>query len=126
MDESPGRRVARDRGQQAEQAVRELLVAEGYQLLGERVRLGALELDLVARRGPVLLVVEVRYRSEDSWQSAFGSLSRAKRELLRRAVARLWSRYRADPSLQQVRVEIAAVAFLANETTIERVLLPLA
>ncbi len=88
------------------------LTAQGYQIVATNLRIGALELDLVARQQRVLVVVEVRTRSPKSWTSGFGSLSPSKRARIRRAGQRLWDRrYRADSSVDRLRFDAASVHF---------------
>jgi putative endonuclease len=108
-------------GRRAELVVAEELFARGFSVLGRNVRLGALELDVVARKGPLLLVVEVRVRGSGAWVGPFESVTRAKRARLRRAVERLW-RQRAERALsdvERVRIDVAAVTFEAGRTRVE-------
>jgi putative endonuclease len=71
---------------------------------------GRLEIDVVARRGPVIAVVEVRTRGKTAWTSAFGSVDQKKRFRLRRAGERLWQRrYKHDPSAERLRFDVASV-----------------
>ena len=72
--------------------------------------MGRLEIDVVARRGPVIAVVEVRTRGKTAWTSAFGSVDRKKRLRLRRAGERLWQRrYKNDASAERLRFDVASV-----------------
>lgn len=76
------------------------------------MRLSYLELDLVARRGELIVVVEVRSRSAGSWTSGFGSLDGRKRHRIRLAGLRLWQRrYRDDLSVKRLRFDAASVLF---------------
>ncbi len=50
------------RGRAAESIAAGYLELAGYSVLGRNLRFGALEVDVLARRGNVLVVVEVRYR----------------------------------------------------------------
>src|SRR5690348_14321170 len=93
-------RSRKEIGADAEQAVVEYLVRQGAEIVARNLRIGALEIDIVARVGALILVVEVRYRSARSWTSAFSSIDGKKRLHLRRAGERLWNRrYRRDPSV---------------------------
>jgi putative endonuclease len=79
------------------------------------LRLGPLEIDIVARQRGVIAVVEVRTRGKGSYTRALGSIGWAKRQRLKRAASRLWrERYRHDLSVDTIRFDAAAV-FL-NET----------
>jgi putative endonuclease len=96
------------------------LVEHGFRIVARNLRQGALELDLVARREDLVVVVEVRYRGPASWTSAFGSVLPRKRELLRRAAWRLWrSRYAHDPTVNRLRIDVAAVCFGATGARVE-------
>jgi putative endonuclease len=103
---------AHDLGARAEEAVAEYLSARGVAIVARNLRVGRLELDLVAREGPVVLVVEVRTRGPTSWTRALGSLDREKRRRVRRAGERLWrARYRHDSSVERLRYDAASVRF---------------
>jgi putative endonuclease len=100
------------RAVEAEAAVVEYLEGLGYSILGCNVRLGRLELDIVARDGKTVVVVEVRTRSEHALTTGFGSIDRGKRERTRRAGERLWrERYRDDPGVDHLRFDAASVTF---------------
>jgi putative endonuclease len=71
---------------------------------------GRLELDVVARKGPLVVVVEVRTRGPGSWTRALGSIDAATRQRIRRAGERLWQRrYRHDTSVERLRFDAASV-----------------
>jgi putative endonuclease len=107
-------------GQRAELAVADYLFALGFDLLGRNVRLGHLELDVVARQGPLLVVAEVRTRGQGSFMSAFESVSRSKRRRLSLAVDRLWRRHPSwTTNVDRVRLDVAAVSFVGRETHID-------
>src|SRR5271163_2337642 len=69
----------RARGRRAEDAVAELLFARGFEILGRNVRAGALELDIVARKAELVVIVEVRTRGAGSFSSGLGSIDAKKR-----------------------------------------------
>lgn len=92
------------------------LVAKGFELIGRNVRVGSLELDIVAREGSTLAVVEVRTRGRSAWESALGSVSGMKQRRVRDAAAVLWaSRFSQWPMLERVRFDVAAVDLDAPE-----------
>ena len=111
------------RGHVAEAIAREHLEALGWRILGSNVRVGRLEIDLLARDGDVLIVVEVRGRGPTSWQRPLDSVDFAKRGRLRAAAAQLWtSRYRQDRTLQRVRFDLVAVTWdAAGRPAVEHV-----
>ncbi|MBV9950199.1 MAG: YraN family protein [Myxococcales bacterium] len=109
-----------ERGRRAELAVTDYLVARGYVILARNLRLGRLELDVVARRGPLVAAVEVRTRGPRSFEGALESLSFTKRLRLTRAVERLWERRLASMrDVERIRIDVAAVTFDGAETRVE-------
>jgi putative endonuclease len=83
------------------------LMAKGYRILGVRLRTPLGEIDLLARRGPVLAAVEVKARA--SLDSALGAVSLAQRQRLRRALAVLAGRRRAFAAAR-LRLDLVALA----------------
>jgi len=109
-------------GQRAESAVAEFLERSGFAIVGRNLRFGRLELDVVARRGELIVVVEVRTRGANAWTSGFGSLTFAKRERIRRAGQRLWQqRFQRDPSAVRLRFDAASVHFEGAEARVDYV-----
>ena len=77
---------------------------------------------MVARRGDLVVVVEVRSRSATSWTSGFGSLDGRKRYRIRLAGLRLWQRrYQHDASVKRMRFDAASVVFGPGGPVIEYV-----
>lgn len=109
-------------GDTAEELVAQWLPRLGLTVLERNVRLGYLEIDIVAREGSVLAVVEVRRRGATSRTSGFSSINHEKRLRLRRAGERLWNRrYKRDPTLERVRFDVASVKFDGPRPIIEYV-----
>jgi putative endonuclease len=109
-------------GARAEDAVVGYLEHAGYQIIDRNLRLGRLELDIVARCNELIVVVEVRTRGRGAWTSGLGSLSKAKRERIRRAGQRLWrERFKRDPSVQRLRFDAASVHFVGLQPDIDYV-----
>lgn len=112
--------AARDLGARAERAVVEYLAARGTELIATNLRIGRYELDIVAREGAVVIVVEVRARGAGAWTSGFGSLGPKKRASIRRAAQRLWrDRYRDDPRVDRLRIDAASVTFEDGRAVVE-------
>jgi putative endonuclease len=112
----------RDKAQQAELAVADYLVASGWRVLARNLRLGHLELDVVAQKDDVVAIVEVRTRGPGSLAGPFESVTGTKRARLRRAVRRLWrERLAAMKDVQRVRIDVAAVTFDRGQTRVEYV-----
>ncbi len=59
-------------------------------MTARKVRVGALELDVVARKGELAVIVEVRTRGPGSFVSALGSIDAKKRTSLVRGAEQLW------------------------------------
>ena len=57
------RQAAERRGRQAERLAAWLLMAKGWRIVARRRRMPMIEVDLVARRGTMLAVVEVKRRA---------------------------------------------------------------
>lgn len=96
-------------GARAEQAAADLYRSRGFSLLARNLRLGHLEVDLLARHGPLLVLVEVRARNPRALRGPFASIQGPKLRRLRAATQIVWRRYQHDPSIQRVRVDVAAV-----------------
>jgi putative endonuclease len=109
-------------GRAAETAVVRYLESQGLAIVATNLRVGRLELDIVAREGKVIAVVEVRTRSRRSWTTGFGSIDSRKRQRIRRAGERLWQRrYRQDESVDRLRFDAASVRFEAGQAVVEYV-----
>lgn len=107
-------------GQHAEIAVSDYLFASGFSVLARNVRVGHLELDVVARKGPLVVVVEVRARRRGALVGPFASIGRTKRARLVRAVRGLWARELARaPGVRRLRIDAAAVTVEGGRTRIE-------
>lgn len=107
-------------GDAAEELVTRLLLSRGYEILGRRVRLGRLEIDILARRGDVVSIVEVRGRRIDGYVTPLDSLVRDKRKKLGRAAKILWSkRFADDESVRLVRIDAAAVTWRDGAPEVE-------
>lgn len=97
-------------GQRAELLVAALLVEWGFSILARNLRLGYLELDLVAQRDDLVVIVEVRARGATAYERPFASLMSKKRMRLLQAADRLWrSRLAKMPGVQRLRIDAASV-----------------
>jgi len=98
MDEgapATARTPAQRAGDRAEEAVARALAAAGWRVLGRRVRVGRLELDIVALDPgppPALAVVEVRWRRSRAFGLPEETIDHRKLGRLRRGAAELASR----------------------------------
>ena len=96
---------AREAGRRAEWLAALLLMAKGYRILGMRLRTPQGEVDLLAARGGVLAVVEVKRRR--SLEEALLAVSPGQRERLRRAGLAIAAR---GPRPHSVRLDLVALA----------------
>ena len=107
-------------GRRAELAVADYLFALGFDLLARNLRLGHLELDVVARKGPLLVVTEVRTRGRGAYLGAFESVDPRKRARVLMAVDRLWRRRSSwMQGVARVRIDAAAVSFVGRKTYVD-------
>ncbi|MGF1449299.1 MAG: YraN family protein [Opitutales bacterium] len=84
-------------GQRGEREAARLLRRKGFKILARNWRRGRLELDLVCREGPVLVFVEVRTRQSGARIAGFDSLSRPKKQALKRAASAYLQALRNKP-----------------------------
>jgi putative endonuclease len=95
-------------------------VADGFRILATNLRLGHLELDVVAQKGTLVVVVEVRTRGRGAFEGALASISPSKRRHLLLATERLWRHQLArDPGVERVRIDVAAVHWVGSSTRVE-------
>lgn len=97
-------------GRAAEEAAAEKLRSNGFRILWQNLRIGALELDLVAKKGDLVVVVEVRARGPGAYEKPLASISRTKRRTVLRGVRALWKgRLSKMSDVKRVRIDVAAV-----------------
>ena len=99
--------AARRSGRSAELLAAAWLMAKGYRILALRLRTPHAEIDLLARRGRVLAVVEVKRRT--TLAEALEAVTPLQRERLVRAAQGLASRRKSLQGLQ-VRLDLFALA----------------
>lgn len=76
-------------GLAAEQEAMRYLASRGWDVVAHRFRAGRMEIDLVARRGALVVFVEVKARRGVGFGTPFEAVTGAKRRELVRA-ARVW------------------------------------
>ena len=91
--------------------------AQGYEIVSRNLRLGHLEIDIVARRDALAIMVEVRSRGPGALETAFASVASRKRMYLLNAADRLWRYHLAKlPGIERMRIDVASVTFDADGT----------
>jgi putative endonuclease len=103
-------------GVDAEERAAQVLLAAGLALLHRNYRCRLGELDLVAREGHTLVIVEVRLRTSSRFGGAAASITHAKRRRIVLATRQLLARY---PSLQKLPVRFDAMLIGAAGGPIE-------
>lgn len=108
----------RARGRRAELAAVEHLKELGFTIDGTNVRVGPLEIDVVARKDDLVVIGEVRTRSKTAWTSALASVDRAKQARLVRAAERLYrERFAKEPVPPRLRFDVLAVELRGDGST---------
>ncbi len=98
---------ARIAGRRGEWVAALWLMAKGYRILGFRLRTPQGEIDLLARKGPVLAVVEVKLRG--TIETALEAVTWRQRQRLRRA-AEAFAARRASLRAATIRLDLMALA----------------
>jgi putative endonuclease len=96
VGEPANRRSSLDRqrlGSAAEERAAQLLLRAGFDILARNFRCRMGELDIVARRGTLLVIAEVRLRSSGRFGGAGASITAAKRARIVRAARFLLARH---------------------------------
>jgi putative endonuclease len=106
----------RQLGQQAECRAVERLRQAGFIVLARNFRCRAGELDIVARRGGLLVIAEVRLRRDLRFGGAPASITAAKRARIVRATRYL---LRCQPALARLAVRFDALLLSAPDGPIE-------
>lgn len=98
-------------GRGYEDVAADVLRAAGFQILWRNVRIGHLELDLVARRDDLVAIVEVRFRGKGAFDNGLSSITWRKRQRLLRAARGLWrGRLKDMPGVRRVRIDVIAMS----------------
>jgi putative endonuclease len=104
-------------GRAAEALVAAKLASQGFAILGRNVRVGRLELDVIARRGSLVVVCEVRARASSRIAEPWETIDRAKIARIRRATGQWLSTARLGGV--GIRFDAASVVFDCDPPRIE-------
>lgn len=107
------------RGRRAEIVSCDFLRASGYRIVETNVRLARGELDILARKGDLLVAVEVRSRGPRGLVGAFASVTVRKRRRCRSALEAVWKSYAADLSIRRVRFDVHGVYLDGRAVAVE-------
>jgi putative endonuclease len=104
---APERQVAFKLGLSAENRAAALLIAKGFRIVARRFRSPAGEIDIVAKRGPLLIFVEVKARARLD-DAAWSVTERQKRRIASAASA--WLADHPDDATCDMRFDAVLVA----------------
>jgi putative endonuclease len=111
--DASGRRVAAalrsELGRRAEDLACAHLTKLGFEIVARNARVGRLELDVIARRGALVVFCEVRSRTSDRLMTPAQSIDRGKVARVRAAAAQWLRASKAGGA--QVRFDVASVLF---------------
>jgi putative endonuclease len=93
-------------GRESEAHAAACLQGEGLEILARNRRYGALEIDLLARLGALLIVIEVRFRRPGAMVSPLASITKIKQQRLVRAAELA---LREFSWAERVRIDVAVV-----------------
>ncbi len=97
-------------GREAEKLAAQYLTSKGYQIITKNWQYkGRGEVDIVAQDGETLVFVEVRYRSESSWESPQQSVTPKKLHNLKKT-AQLYVKIELEDS-SPMRIDLVGVSF---------------
>ncbi len=80
----------------------------GYQVVARNWRVAGGEIDLVCRKGPTVVICEVKTRRSDRYGTAAEAVTAPKRRRLRRLAAR-WLADTVPTGVDEVRFDVATV-----------------
>jgi putative endonuclease len=105
-------------GKAGEEMAVELLSGKGYRILERNWRFGKEEIDIIARDGHFIVIVEVKTRSSNAFAEPEAAVTKAKQRILVRA-ANAYVNYRRQYG--EVRFDIVTVLITAEGTTINHI-----
>jgi putative endonuclease len=100
-------RARRALGQWGEDLAARCLAEAGLVILDRNWRCGLGEIDIVARSGDALVVVEVKTRTTELFGPPTAAVTRAKADRLRRLTARWLAEHALSP--REVRIDVVAI-----------------
>jgi putative endonuclease len=104
------------RGKAAEIVAAAYLELAGLRVVARNVRLGGVEVDLLATEGDAEVVVEVRFRSRSDYGGALPTIDRSKRARLLRAASVLVAK-----GSQRVRIDVIGIEIVEGGAVLRHV-----
>jgi putative endonuclease len=95
-------------GADGEAAVTDWYLARGYELVARNWRCREGEIDVIVRRGAIVVICEVKARSSDRFGTALEAVTAPKQRRLRRLAA-LWLAEQRPSSHIRLRFDVASV-----------------
>jgi putative endonuclease len=86
-----------DLGRKGEELAETFLSSRGWTILGKNLRSGRLEIDILAARGRVVAIVEVKARAGPSFGHPLEAITRRKRAEVARAARGILGRLKLPP-----------------------------
>ena len=97
-------------GREAEERAAAHVMLAGFSVLWRNLRIGPLEIDLVAKKDDLVIIVEVRSRGSGAFEGPLASMTYEKRQRLLRAASGLWrGRLKKMADVQRVRIDVIAI-----------------
>ncbi len=106
---TPGLTTRQQSGQRAEELAASFLLSQGFEVLERNYRRRLGELDIIAQRAGVLVIVEVRTRSSAAYGGGAASVDRRKQRRITRAATALLQQ-RAGLARLPVRFDVIVVS----------------
>lgn len=108
--------VTQGRGRVGEAMAIAYLELAGCRVLGRNLRLGGVEVDVLASEGEAQVVVEVKVRGRSDFGGAVGAIDHVKRGRLVRAAQAL-----AQKGAGRVRIDVVAIDLSPDGATVRHV-----
>ncbi len=105
-------------GKAGEKLAQDYLEGKGYRILEQNWRFGREEIDIIARDGNFLVIVEVKTRSSNMFAEPEASVTKAKQRILIRA-ANAYVNYRRQKG--EVRFDIISILVNAEGAEINHI-----
>ena len=102
-----------DLGKKGEALAKEFLLLKNYEILEENWRVGKAEVDLIAKYNEVLIFIEVKTRSTNSFGRPEEFVSGKKQDMITHAAPRYMEKINHDWA---IRFDIISIIFNKDET----------